>query len=335
MYRTKTVSFIITMIVVLLCCALIVSAESSSEEKPTEGAQPTPEKELTEKSKSALKDKLSKDKLPIDAQSALKGKFDFLKSIKGKFHFLKNIGDFVNKYTPSDSKDQREFDFSTNGDDNLQNFYFLARQPLEFEFFEVLLNGKYFLTLDKPELPEHISFSEALWKEYTGMEVISESLAFRLEGSTTHKFRDIVAGGGYIDFERDFSIEIDPHTHLSLFAEGTPGRKWNWFKVGLGFWIEGQQLFSNTQAFRYGLRAHVDIKWKNFEMMIECLPHWNFRKIRFSVSPQIEFKIRDNWSIVFHNEMDFYSENRDLTIEPALDFNPLDIRLTQLIRHKF
>ena len=191
------------------------------------------------------------------------------------------------------------------------------------------------MTLDKPELPEDTSFSEALWKEYTGMKVISESFAFRLEGSTIHKFRDIVTGGGYIDFERDFSIEIDPHAHLSLFAEGTPYRKWDWLKVGLGFWIEGQQLFSNMQGFHSGLRAHVDIKWKNFEMMIECLPPWNFRKIRFSVSPQIEFKIRDNWSIVFHNEMDFYSENRDLTIEPALDFNPLDIRLTQLIRHKF
>jgi len=206
---------------------------------------------------------------------------------------------------------------------------------LGFESFEVLLNGKYFLTLDKPELPDDISFSEALWREYTGMEVVSESFAFRLEGTTTHKFRDIIAGGGYIDFERVLSIEIDPHVHLSLFAEGTPYRKWNWLKVGLGFWIEGQQLFSNTQGFHSGLRGHIEIKWKNFEMMIECLPPWNFRKIRFSVSPQIELKIRDNWSIVFHNEMDFYSENRDLTIEPTLDFNPLDIRLTQLIRHKF
>ena len=72
--------------------------------------------------------------------------------------------------------------------------------------------------------------------------------------------------------------------------------------------------------------------------MIEYLPHLSFDKYRINVSPAFEFKFNlfDNQlALVLYVEIDYYSEGKDFTLEPLFDLNPLNIRWTQLIRHKF
>ena len=74
-------------------------------------------------------------------------------------------------------------------------------------------------------------------------------------------------------------------------------------------------------------------------MLLECLPHWSFDKFRLSVSPEIEFKVErfgKRFALVLRGEIDYYSEDEDFTLEPLVDITkPIEIRWTQLIRHRF
>ena len=231
-----------------------------------------------------------------------------------------------------DSEEECTLDFFTNGDDNFQSFNFMFKRPFKLKRIEGSLSGKYFLTFQKPDLPEDISLWDSLRREFSEMDAVSESFALRLEGNTPHKF----AAGGYIEVEGDFSIDTDPHLHVSVYGEYAP---YGFVKVALGSWAEVLRLRKEAREdgrYRSGLRAHIEIEWKKFSMMIECLPHWGFRKYRVNASPEFEIKIRDSWSFILHGEIDYSSENKDLTVEPLVDIiKPLEIRWTQLIRYTF
>ena len=80
-------------------------------------------------------------------------------------------------------------------------------------------------------------------------------------------------------------------------------------------------------------------------MLLEYLPHWNFKSYRLNTSPEIEFKLHNikipfkkdkfSFSIVLMGEIDYYSENDAFTVEPLFEINPWEIRWTQLVRHRF
>ena len=80
-------------------------------------------------------------------------------------------------------------------------------------------------------------------------------------------------------------------------------------------------------------------------MLIEYLPHLNFKSYRLNASPEIEFKLNNikiprkkepfSLSIVLMGEIDYYSENDEFTVEPLFEMNPWEIRWTQLVRHRF
>ena len=244
-----------------------------------------------------------------------------------------------------DPEQKRTFDFFPNGDDNLQSFNFMfelpfGQKPFKFEGIEGSLGGKYFVTFQKPDLPEDISLWASLRREFSEMAAISESFALRLEGNAPGNF----GAGGYIELESDYSLEIDPHLHLTGYARYSP---YAFVEVAVGGWGEVQRLGKEEREegrYRYGLRAHLDlehhIKPIYVSMMVEYLPDLSVGKVRHrvSASPEIEwrFKIGDKQlALVLHIEIDYYSKKKDLTLEPLLDLNPLDIRWTQLIRHRF
>ena len=153
--------------------------------------------------------------------------------------------------------------------------------------------------------------------------------------------------GGYIEGERDYSIETDPHLHVTGYAQYL---LYTSVKVALGGWAEGRRLGKETrwvdkkteekrevERYRYGLRAHLEVehdtKRVRSSMMIEYLPHFSFDAYRISVSPEFEFKFKvcdKHFALVLHGEIDYYSEEEDLTIEPLVDITkPLEIRWTQ------
>ncbi|MDE0084741.1 MAG: hypothetical protein OXU23_03450 [Candidatus Poribacteria bacterium] len=322
MCRLQITIYVMTVITVFFCCIPITAGQSTNEEESIETPQPTAEEHPTEKDSSTLKDK----------RPAKKGIFIH---IKERIVACKNK---IISYIPSDddSRSEREFDFSTNGDDILQNFYFFAKVPFEFEAYELSLSGKYRQTFQKKDNTSDVE-SPSEWKTLPKLQTLSKSYAFGLELNSIHKFFDIVPVGGYFDYERDFSIEMDPHVHLSIFAETSLLPKKDWIMAGTGIWIEGQQL-ATTPGFRSGLRLHLEINWKNFNMMIECLPHWNFREFRLNASPELVFEFKPfgkELAFVLHGEIDYYSENTGLTVEPLFDIDPWEIRWTQLFRVPF
>lgn len=326
MYKAQTAVCAITMIAILFCCFLIADAQSIAEENSMEDAQNILEKNPTEKVEATIPNLKDNPPVPKSIFVVLNEK-------------ITNIKNKIVSYIPSDSESQNEraFDFSTNGDDILQNFNFFAKVPFEFETYEVSLNGKYRQNFQKKDTSSATG-DPSEWKTLPKWKTLSKSYAFGFEVNSTHKFLDIFTLGGYLDFERDFSIEMDPHVHVSIFAEIPLLPKKDWIMAGVGLWGEGQQLSTTTPGFRSGSRLHLEINWKNFNMMIECLPHWNFREFRANASPELIFEFKPfgkKLEFVLHGEIDYYSENTGLTVEPLFDINPWEIRWTQLFRVPF
>ena len=237
------------------------------------------------------------------------------------------------------------FDFSLPGDNKTQSLAVFFNRPFNSNNFEGEFSGNYFLTFTKEEIPPEESVWKALQKSFTGWEFLSRSYAYQLEGSTTSKW----GAGGHIELERDITIETDPHLHITFYGEYNP---WSFLELAIGSWTEflrfGREPLEG-QKFRSGVRTHCNIelefKWLNLSMLIECLPHWNFKSYRLNVSPEIEFKFNDkkiplkkepfSFSIVLMGEIDYYSENDEFTVEPLFEVNPWEIRWTQLVRHRF
>ena len=93
----------------------------------------------------------------------------------------------ITEESQKDSKEGREIDFFTGGDDNLQSFNFMIKlpfdeEPFKFEKVEGFLSGESFMTFRKPEREDPSAWAR-LWKEYSGMEIASRSYALRVEGS--------------------------------------------------------------------------------------------------------------------------------------------------------
>ena len=191
-----------------------------------------------------------------------------------------------------DFHDKRTIDFAMNGDLTTQNFYFIGEQPIDLKSMNGTLTGKYFLT------------------RHDGT-TISESYSLRVEGVTVNKLRNLVAGGAIVEYEGDLPIKNDPLLHLTGYTEVTlydKNQEGNQTaKSGLGFWVEGQQLGKKLQCpenllpqecseynrIRIGMRAHLNIKWEKFSILVEYLPHLTFNQYRISASPEFEIRARD------------------------------------------
>lgn len=191
MCRLQITIYVMTVITVFFCCIPITAGQCTNEEESIETPQPTAEEHPTEKDSSTLKDK----------RPAKKGIFIH---IKERIVACKNK---IVSYIPSDddSRSEREFDFSTNGDDILQNFYFFAKVPFEFEAYELSLSGKYRQTFQKKDNTADVE-NPSEWKTLPKLQTLSKSYAFGLELNSIQKFFDLVTVGGYFDYERDFSI---------------------------------------------------------------------------------------------------------------------------------
>ena len=319
MFRLRTITLVTVMVAALFCYISIAAAESTREETRVElpkldtSTVPKPEIPKIEIPGVSTKNKDDKEERELD--------------------------------------ERRTFDFSLPGDNRAQSLalFFelpLDAPPLEFKKIEGKLSGNYYLTFEKPtNLPKNLSFWESLQREYSEMKAISESYAFHLEVSTPGK----LGVGGYIEIEGDMSIEADPRLHTTLYGEYKP---WDFVEVAFGGWTEilrlGKERREN-ERLRAGFRTHCDIELKfkyiNFSMLIEYLPHWNFKSYRLNTSPEIEFKLHNikipfkkdkfSFSLVLMGEVDYYSENNDFTIDPLFEINPWEIRWTQLIRHRF
>ena len=104
---------------------------------------------------------------------------------------------------------------------------------------------------------------------------------------------------------------MDPHAHVGGFAEFPLFPKWKWMKGGAGLWLERQQLSTHSPKLRSGLRFHIEIDSKYFNMVIECLPHWDFKEYRANVSPEVVYEFKPfgkKLDLVLHCEIDYYSE---------------------------
>lgn len=234
------------------------------------------------------------------------------------------------------------FDFSLPGDNRTQSLALFFERPFKSDNIEGKLSGNYFTTFTKKKIPSEESVWGALQKSFTGWEFLSRSYAYRLEGSTTGKW----GVGGHIEFESDITIENDPRLNFTFFGEYNP---LSFVELAFGGWAEILRLGKEPlegEKLRFGLRTHCNIekefKWVNLSMLIEYLPHLNFKSYRLNASPEIEFKIEIprekepfSFSIVFMGEIDYYSENDEFTVEPLFEMNPWEIRWTQLVRHRF
>ena len=312
MYRSRIVMLAITATLTLFCSALIVTAQSTPEEKQTDIEQLKPNVPALPKPEIP---KIEIPRVPTEKEKA----------------------------TEEKELDERPtFDFSLPGDNRTQSLALFFERPFKFKNIEGKLSGNYFTTFKKEEIPQEESLWRALQKSFTGWEFLSRSYAYRLEGSTTGKW----GVGGHIELEKDITIETDPHLHTTFYVEYNP---LSFVEFALGSWAEILRLKKERLEggrFRFGLRTHCNIekefKWINLSMLIEYLPHFNFKSYRLNASPEIEFKINIprkkepfSFSIVLMGEIDYYSENDEFTVEPLFEMNPWEIRWTQLVRHQF
>ena len=312
MYRYRMATLVITTISTLFCSALIVTAQSMPEEKQADVEQLKPNVPA-----------LPKPEIPEVE--------------------IPRVSTEKPKETEETELDERPtFDFSLPGDNRTQSLALFFERPFKFSNIEGKLSGNYFTTFTKQEIPPEESVWMALQKSFTGWESLSRSYAYRLEGSTTGKW----GVGGHIEFESDITIENDPRLNFTLYGEYNP---LSFMELAFGGWTEFLRLGKEPlegEKFRFGLRTHCNIekefKWVNLSMLIEYLPHLNFKSYRLNASPEIELKIKIprkkepfSFSIVLMGEIDYYSENDEFTVEPLFEMNPWEIRWTQLVRHRF
>ena len=312
---SRMVTLAITTIVTLFSAALIVNAQSTAEKKKTIEVEP-PE--------------LNTPALP-----------------KPEIPQVEVLGISTEKKQETGKKlDERPtFDFSLPGDNKTQSLAVFFERRFKSDNFEGEFSGNYFLTYTKEEIPPEESVWKALQKSFTGWEFLSRSYAYQVEGSTTGEW----GVGGHIELERDVTIETDPHLHTTFYGEYNP---YSSVELAIGGWAEFLRLGREPlegEKFRWGLRTHCNIelefKYANLSMLIEYLPHWNFKSYRLNASPEIEFKFNDkkiplkkdpfSFSLVLMGEIDYYSENDEFTVEPLFEMNPWEIRWTQLVRHRF
>ncbi|MCG9129952.1 hypothetical protein JT359_20380 [Candidatus Poribacteria bacterium] len=326
MYTAKIIPYFISIITVFFWCILFAKGQSNQEENQPKNTQSSLQEDVKETTSSDIKHNLTTDK----------GVFTQIKDLIVTFKSK------IAAYIPSniDDENDREFDFSTNGDEILQNFKFFAKVPFNFKSYEVSVNGKYLQTYQKKEIPpstEDIHPSE--WKKLPKWTPFSKSYSFGIEAYHTREILNVFTLGGNIEYESDYSIVTDPRVHVSIFSEVPLWRKWNWINAGSGIWVEGQQLDTKLPELRSGLRFHIEIDSKYFNMVVECLPNWNFREYRVNVSPELIFEFKPfgkELSLVFHTEIDYYHfDVPELTVEPHFDIDEWDIRWTQLFRVPF
>ena len=267
-------------------------------------------------------------------------------------------------------KDDEKFTLSFPGDNRVQNldlfferrfhtssFKFIGWQSkgAEFEF-----SGNLFLTFHKDELPAKESMWETFLASFSDWELFSRSYNLRIKSGTLDTF----GVGGYIELEEEHSIVTDPHLHITLYGKWVPVKSmesavsgWHMELAG-GGWGEIQKLWGEKtypenlsddySRDQYGLRGHINIKYKNNwiapSIMIEYLPRLNFGKYRFNILPELELKLAGKeilcidkfpFSIVFRTEFNYDSGNQYSTIEPLIEINPWEIRWTQLVRYTF
>ena len=316
MHRARTITQVIIMITTVFCWLLLADAQFACEEKPTE------EKKVEQNEE--------------NNSEAAKPKEE----------------------TKKDSEDGREIDFFIGGDDNLQNFNFMVElpfdeEPFKFKKVEGFFSGGSSMTFRKPVNFEETSAWARLWKEYSEMELASRSYVLRVEGSplVENKLRYL---GGYIEFESDYSVDIDPNLHFTgyvelphftvyrVLVEAAVGGWGEFRRVGKSTrWVEKVtriergveqeiEMEREIERSRLGLRGQLDFKHDtertHFCMEIEWLP--SFDEYRVNISPEFEYKFNvfnKDFGLVLHLEIGYYSKEADFKIEP----------LTQLIRYSF
>ena len=152
-----------------------------------------------------------------------------------------------------DSKEGREIDLFIGGDDNLQSFSFMIKlpfdeKPFKFERFEGSFSGKTFMTFKKPVLPEGTPLWAGLWKENSDMETASRSYALRVEGSPLVENILLRHLGGYIEFESDYSVDIDPNLHFTVYTQSPPFTVFGVLaEAAVGGWREFRRLGKATR----------------------------------------------------------------------------------------
>ena len=281
---TRKTTFVRAMIVTFLFCSTIADTQSACEQEPTKEKKVEQNEENTGEVN--------------NGSEAAKPKEE----------------------TKKDSEDGREIDFFIGGDDNLQNFNFMIElpfneEPFKFEKVEGFFSGGSSMTFRKPVNFEETSAWARLWKEYSEMEFASRSYVLRVEGSplVENKLRHL---GGYIEFESDYSVDIDPNLHFTgyvelphftvygVLVEAAVGGWGEFRRVGKSTrWIQKVtkkerrikqeiEIEREVERSRLGLRGQLDFKHDtertHFCMEIEWLP--SFDEYRVNVSPEFEYK---------------------------------------------
>ena len=222
MYKARAVTQVITMIAVFLCWLFFADAQSTCKEKPTE-------EKNTEESEHKSEDKKTSASKQDSGQETTTEK------------------------SQKDSKEGREIDLFIGGDDNLQSFSFMIKlpfdeKPFKFERFEGSFSGKTFMTFKKPVLPEGTPLWAGLWKENSDMETASRSYALRVEGSPLVENILLRHLGGYIEFESDYSVDIDPNLHFTVYTQSPPFTVFGVLaEAAVGGWGEFRRLGKATR----------------------------------------------------------------------------------------
>ena len=121
-------------------------------------------------------------------------------------------------------------------------------KPFKFERFEGSFSGKTFMTFKKPVLPEGTPLWAGLWKENSDMETASRSYALRVEGSPLVENILLRHLGGYIEFESDYSVDIDPNLHFTVYTQSPPFTVFGVLaEAAVGGWGEFRRLGKATR----------------------------------------------------------------------------------------
>ena len=321
MSPAQTITLLSIMVTVLLYCPLMADAQSNPE-----------------------------DNLKIDTESVTPNTADIARQIvpKNKCRSVfKDILTNLKKWTDPDKdpegdpENPRQFDISFNGNKTTQNLSAIATVPIY--PISGYVRGQLFLMHHKIEPPPMSSDSGRIFP-VSGM--------FQFEGNIAPRVFGVIKPRAHLEIENDTTIDTDPHLHLSIYDEIRTKR--DWFKLGLGAWVEVDQIFGDTgvptdskngkyRKSRNGIRLHADFECERdhvkFSTEIEYLPQLRFDAHVFSIrtSPELKIDLFCDWlSLHLIGEIDYYSDKNHLTIEPLLDlFKPFDTSLTHFVSIEF
>ena len=305
--RTHTATSIAT----FLCCLLLAEAESKTTD--------------TQKNDAVAKISNTADNANLPSpKSKLTSYFE---------KTFDDVQEWLDKYFPSDEENERTFDFFSNGNENTKTYNFSLTLPIKkidgytrVQFFQTCLESKTESTQSDERNP-------------------CTSYLVQIEGDIPKTFLRY-----HFEFENDTTIDTDPHVHLSSYNEDL--LNWlnkDWLKGGVGVWSQFDQVSKDSnpdndrhRKAQYGLRAHLDIKFKwkalKFSTEIEYLPQLRTDSYEYSIrtSPEVKIDFTEHVSLLFTWEVDYYSDNKRLTIEPVFDlFKPVDTSWTHLWRVEF